>query len=510
MTRKLGIALGILLCIGCWALYRTSEKLMREKELLQQELDEYKQREGQSYVVERISKQMEDIAYQQKSISDKQREEAIYQMGVAEEMRLRAEGEQRKAQAFANNAEEERIKAESQRQLANQQRQQAEYAKTVADTLSYVAMGRSLASFSDIQYQAENFDLAALLAYASWKYTSDYKGDVYLSTIYNALSQNCGSYLTENIHRGGVVKIIPLTSNTYLSVSKYGEISRWSYEGTTVKSQQLFSNPALSFRDVCTDEEGTIFALSYDGVLLVVDKQGTASAIPLAKEAGMKQLAPMDARTLLIAAGKQLYIYDKGTKQISRTIDLPQRLSTLGKKEGEWLVFGNEGGVWRMDKLGNLIPEEMSVNGTATTYTYSPELKQAAIGTEKGEIFLMDNYGNTLKRIIGHNSRVTQVAFKGHHLISSSYDCSINMWDLSVAKQEKITLRTLSSWAYCFSLSEDNNIWTGEESGFVSRFSISPDDMAKLIHSKLTRDFTDDEWAYYIGDNVPRRSMINP
>ena len=53
-------------------------------------------------------------------------------------------------------------------------------------------------------------------------------------------------------------------------------------------------------------------------------------------------------------------------------------------------------------------------------------------------------------------------------------------------------------------MAEDNTIWTGDESGAVSRIMISPDEMAALIQSKLKRDFTDDEWSYYVGRNVPR------
>ena len=52
--------------------------LSRRVDALRDQLDEYKEKEGKSYVVERISKQMEDIAYQQKDISEKQREEAVF------------------------------------------------------------------------------------------------------------------------------------------------------------------------------------------------------------------------------------------------------------------------------------------------------------------------------------------------------------------------------------------------------------------------------------------------
>lgn len=133
--------------------------LSRRVDALRAQLDEYKEKEGKSYVVERISKQMEDIAYQQKDISEKQREEAVFQMGVAEQMRIRAEEEQKKAEAFSRNAVEARNMAENQRELAVQQQLRAEYARNVADTLSNVALGRALALLSNVQYRAGNKDV---------------------------------------------------------------------------------------------------------------------------------------------------------------------------------------------------------------------------------------------------------------------------------------------------------------------------------------------------------------
>ena len=167
-----------LLLAGVGILAYSNSLLSGQVDDLRAQLDEYKEQEGHSYVVERISKQMEEIAYQQKDISEKQREEAVFQMGIAEQMRMRAEEERKKAEEFSRNAVEARNMAESQRELAVQQQLQAEYARNVADTLSNVALGRALALLSNVQYRAGNKDVASLLAYASWKYTSEYNSKI--------------------------------------------------------------------------------------------------------------------------------------------------------------------------------------------------------------------------------------------------------------------------------------------------------------------------------------------
>ena len=148
------------------------------------------QKEKQSAVDRSISAQMEEIANQQREISDEQREEALQQTRVANEMRERSEAERHNAIIAQQNAiaSERRAldaydQAEQQRQIAEHQRIQAEFSKRVADTLSYLSLVRSLGSLSVNQYRAGNRDLATLLSYASYLFTSRYQGDVFYPTV---------------------------------------------------------------------------------------------------------------------------------------------------------------------------------------------------------------------------------------------------------------------------------------------------------------------------------------
>ncbi len=479
--------------------------LSRRVDALRVQLDGYKEKEDRSYVVERISKQMEDIAYQQKDISEKQREEAVFQMGVAEQMRIRAEEERKKAEAFSRNAVEARNMAESQRELAVQQQLRAEYARKVADTLSNVALGRALALLSNVQYRAGNKDVAALLAYASWKYTSEYKGNVYQPVIFNALGQTSESFVSRNLHKGGVTKIVQSSDgkNSYVSVSNYGEVNRWCYDEGFAENEVLFSNPEYSFRDVYWDENKVVYALSYDGRMLVINGKSIAGVL-LPEDNGWMRVVPFGKERLLLASAMHLYIYDKQEERITKTVSLSEPCSALGCKENQWLVFGKEGGLWRIGREGELVPQEHFIKEQVTAFSWSSDLKMGAVGVENGNIYLIDETGNVVKSLVGHRSRITQLEFKGKFLFSSSYDCTVSLWDTSASKQEAVSLKTLSGWVHCICISEGNMLWTGDESGAVSRVMISPDGMAALIQSKLKRDFTDDEWSYYVGRNVPR------
>ena len=444
--------------------------LSRQVDLLHTQLTAYQEKEGKSYVVERISKQMEDIAYQQKDISEKQREEAVFQMGVAKEMRLRAEEEQQRA---------------------------------------HVALGRALAMLSNVQYRAGNKEVAALLAYAAWQYTSEYKGNIYQPAIFSALGQTSESFITRNLHQGGTIKIVPCRKNghSYVSASNYGEIRSWKYEGGFSDNQLLFSNPDFSFRDLYVDAGDRIYALSYAGEMLIGDGGDAWQTIILPGNDGWKRVIPWGEKQLLLASTSGICIYDKERRRIVKDIPLPEPLTALGEKSGQWLAFGKAGSVWAISSSAELLLQKSWTQEPVTAFTWSDELDRGAIGVEGGNIYLIDARGNILNDLVGHRSRITQLEFKGHYLFSSSYDCTINLWDVLADKKEAVSLKTLSSWAHCFYISDENTLFTGDETGAVSRIMISPNEMAALIQRQLKRDFTDEEWAYYVGRNVPRRPM---
>lgn len=498
----------VLIVLACVMAFRNIH-LSRQVDLLHTQLTAYQEKEGKSYVVERISKQMEDIAYQQKDISEKQREEAVFQMGVAKEMRLRAEEEQKRAEEAAHHAAEARNMAEKQRELAVQQQRQAEHARNVADTLSHVALGRALALLSNVQYRAGNKEVAALLAYAAWQYTSEYKGNIYQPVIFNALGQTSESFITRNLHQGGITQIVPCSKNvhSFVSASNYGEIRSWKYEGGFSDNQLLFSNPDYSFRDLHVDAGDKIYALSYTGEMLIGDDGNAWQAVILPKETGWMRIVPWGEKQLLLASTSGICVYDKERRRIVKDTPLPEPLTALGEKSGQWLAFGKAGSVWAISSSAELLLQKSWTQEPVTAFTWSDELDRGAIGVEGGNIYLIDARGNILNDLVGHRSRITQLEFKGHYLFSSSYDCTINLWDVLADKKEAVSLKTLSSWAHCFYISDENTLFTGDETGAVSRIMISPNEMAALIQRQLKRDFTDEEWAYYVGRNVPRRPM---
>lgn len=249
------VALLAAAAVGYWGWYANQKRVSS----LESQLEELQKKERRSAVLQSVSSQMEEIAFQQKKISDEQREEALQQTRVATEMRERSEIErqnaiiaQQQAMASERKALDAYELAQNQREIAEQQRVQAVKSKRLADTLSYIALGRTLGALSLSQYKAGNTDMANLLSFAACVYTTRYHGDIYYPAIYQSLSECSQSKSEWTINEGVVrdIEFMPNKDNELVTVTTYGEVMQIVRDGNNLKTKTLLRDKRYDFRDV--------------------------------------------------------------------------------------------------------------------------------------------------------------------------------------------------------------------------------------------------------------------
>lgn len=229
------IAVPCILLTVCLVLYRAYRHSASDRERLALSLEEFRDKEKKSVLIQRVSQQMEEIAYQQKDISEKRRQEAVAQTQKANRMQQQAELARERALAAQLEAEKAYRMADEQKNLAMERQLQAEQSKRVADTLAFLALGRSLGTLSVTQYRSGNMELASLLAYTAWWFTKRYDGDVYHPAVFNALSLSCRQDQLWFGHKGAVTGI-KLLSEGEEKQEPVGILCRdWSLSASTVR-----------------------------------------------------------------------------------------------------------------------------------------------------------------------------------------------------------------------------------------------------------------------------------
>lgn len=483
---------------------------------LSTQVAELELQEKRSAVVRSVSKQMEEIAYQQKEISDEQREEAIQQKRVADEMRQRSEVErmnaliaQEQAVASERQAQDARQVAENQRLIAEHQRLQAELSKRITDTLSYVALARSLGSLSSIQSQLGNTELAELLAYSSYRFANRYKADIYYPAIFQSLLTASQSKRTWSVHRGSLMKVVPYSArgNSLVTVSSYGEIIRLRKEDDKIGSDQLFSNKDYDFRDVFTSGD-TIYAVSRTGHLVIFEHD-VPRVLPVNNLANPIGITPLDDHSLLLTGENGLAVYDVQRKIIVAWRELDFRITCTSRYNNHPIIFDDKGRQHLVTDINELLTTNIPFSGRVTAFASSKSTKRQAYGLSDGTIYLLDENTGKVTKLQGHLSRISKLKLNGHRLYSSSYDGTVKMWNTESEKIEAMTMISAGSWIMDFNFDNSKQyVLIGDQNGNLTEALLSVPMMVRLISSHLKRDFTPEEWNYYIGKNIPYESII--
>lgn len=483
----------------------------KEIDELKAQLEVLQRRDKQSAVLQSVSKQMEEIAYEQKKISDEQREEAEEQTKVANEMRQRSEEERHNAIIAQEKALESERMALDAYDIAEHQREVAEKNRRTADTLSYLALGRSLGALALTQFRAGNQEIGDLLSYASYLYTERYHGDVYYPAIYQALSQSSQSKNEWSRHSDAVynLEFLPKSDNKLISISSYGEILYHEINGNQLKTTTLFKDRNYDFRDIYINPKtNTIYVISRNGYLYVKNgKDVKFLEVPLVKPFKM-QLCP-DERYLLLIGETNLALFDQTTNTILGIKDLNYKVLLSARLEHKPLLFDDKGRMHLVKDLNNIDTRKIPVSGQVTAFASSNSSGLEAYGMKDGTIYLYDKNKN-VRKLVGHRSRISRIRVYQNRVFSSSYDGTINLWIATNEKIEPITLYTSNNWVLYFNYDRSKNyLWLGDQKGNLSQLLISVPMMVDRIKHKLKRNFTKDEWNYFIGEKIPYESFIS-
>lgn len=497
--------LGALLTTSAvWGYYAVKSK-NAEIAALENELKTLREKEKRSAIDREISRQLEAIAFQQEAVSDERRQEAERQSAIArmmtqkaDEERLRAISAQREAEISEKKALDALENAEKQRLIAEDKQREAEYSKSVVDTLSYLGLGRSLASLSSTKYIAGEKEMATLLAGASCYFTTHYNGDLYEPSVFRALSLAGGGGQKFQPGEGCISATAFLKDGSLISVSTYGEI----FHCENNSSKVIFRNKELDFRALALEGDGTGYALSFTGELVKIQKN-TCTRIALDDMARAKILCKLSSGNLIIATANKIALFDTKNDKIVKTADHLQEITCIAACK----LFDAAGKMYEITENIDLKPLDSKINTTVTAYTEALGGRYKAFGTKDGSIYYCSHDGK-ITELTGHRSKITALSFTPYGLLSSSLDKTVRLWTANSGKVEPITVHTAQNWVMCMAVREGySRLVSGDAGGAIEISPISADEMLSNLKQKLTREMSADEWNYYIGKNIQQISI---
>lgn len=525
MSRQVSVPV-IAAAMASAATYFVCDSIRNEEmEALQDKIAELEATAKEAKVTQRISEQMEDIAFQQKSISDKQREAAENQKKIADIERGKAEIErglaqaaERKALASAEEAEQMRRLADEQREEAVRNMKAAELARAQTDTLYYLSLGSTLAQ-SAMSFGNNVSNLSRLLAYSSWYYTTQYGGDEYDEAVFKAILFSSGNIERINSVLKGNVRALRVVDidkgRCALGVTDIGELFCFN----TKSIRRLFTAGNFNFRDMDVADNEVFVTITSDGIVNTFGYESMAKNMP--KERLKVQLhGSSQWRKIRKLKNHDAFIAISDTKVIwldAKTLDVIAEQpikgdpTTIGFENDIIHIFGKDNTHYISDKPGIIAQLPLSnIDMRITAYHYIESYNYHVIGTENGDIHIIDNEGNITATLTGHEGGITALGDTQNFIVSTGYDRRLRYWDISNGKSIIANFTVaFDKWPLTFVIDqEEAMIWIGNSDGHVNRYCINPTMNAQSTQALITKDFTKAEWDRYIGPLVPYRSFM--
>jgi WD40 repeat protein len=301
---------------------------------------------------------------------------------------------------------------------------------------------------------------------------------------------------------------MPKESNSIVTCSTYGELMIHKRNGDQLQSKTLLSNPIYDFRDILVDDE-VIYSISRNGHLAIID-HGAAQILDLSKLTHPSAISEMDKDNLLLIGDHGIAQYNKKKKMITAYKELDFKVISSSRYDYKPLLFDDQGRQHQVQDINKLVTTNIPVRGKVTAFASSKNTKQRVYGMSDGTIYLFDEKSGKISKLDGHLSRISKLKMNGNKLYSSSYDGTMKLWNTNSDKIEPMTLITTGSWIMNFIFDGSKQyVWMGDQNGVLTMALISVPMMVDRISNKLKRDFTVEEWNYYIGRKIPFESFMS-
>ncbi len=460
-----------------------------------------------------------ELAEQERIKAEQSAQEAIYAKNQSENarkyavfMQILAEDQSKLAKSEAEKARLEKLRADEQRQIAEKAKNTAIVASDSANTLSYLALARALALKAQNNYTDPQINL--LLAYQAYLYNNKYGGFEGNPDIYNALRFAQAASGFSNVIEINNKKLISFyIKNADLIIHTADNILiNYSIRAKeTVDSKSLFKTKVPVNTSYFLSDEHLVIGFEDKKQSLVFlstgnkyDLKGHSELIRAADKNPVKEEFATAGRDKRI----NIYKLTADNQSPIKSFKCTDRVNALKyTADGKHLIAaGNDGSItlWNIE-TGEQQLLEKKEGARALSIGQNSKRDILAVGFENGSVVLFypnQNYGkkdyllgNTgIKAIdISSNNSLLSIS-KENKKIDINYINEINQNTIKIMDNDvKVKSLIFSKSDRLYGLCEDNTIRFWEKSNKIYAYAV------KFM---IKRNFTEEEWKTYVGENV--------
>jgi len=220
----------------------------------------------------------------------------------------------------------------------------------------------------------------------------------------------------------------------------------------------------------------------------------------------LKRMEPTE-KQMLVFSEQGMALFDMATGSIVKEKALPFKIVTICRYDNEPILFDDKGYQYIVKSYDKIIKEKVPVSGQTTAFAESKNQHVKAYGMGDGTIYFINAQGKAVK-LSGQRSRISKIKFDGERLYTASYDGTLCLWLINMEKMEPNTLFTTPGWIVNFTYDPKKiSIWAGDQKGNITEACISVPVLVNRLKNNIKRDFTREEWNYYVGRRIPYETI---
>lgn len=506
-----------------------SEKKALEKEKIasaEQRVAEQQKREAVSQ--KRIAEQQQQIAEQQQIITEEQKQYAVEQQKIAEDQKK--EALQQKQQAdFAKSiaiqakdeAEKQKQDAINQKKIADSERLKAEVSEKNTMRLRLLAIARSMA-IQSVKIQ-NNPQLTNLLAFNAYLYNDRNNGPENEPDIFTALSNAVQDNLILRNHSDGV-RSLAVLNNALISCSDDGSVIMWNINYLSASPTPI-PLPEAAKKGVRTitlsrDENWIAFGTTTGNIYLKKTKSLEGNATTLSGNGFVITGISFNYDNSLLAAvgsDRKLRLWKISSSTITSSVidsSVGKFLSVAFHPKQNLILAGDEKGRLTLHNLENNSKKILIENGKAiTSITFNYDGTSFLVGNSIGGIQFWEtnNLNNKPVELLGHTSSINSIRFFNdtETFATASSDRIIRVWNLNKLNELPLVIDSHDSWIYDVAFSKDGTkLFSASEDRTIQARTIKSSLVAKTLKSKLSRNFSFEEWNKFVGEDIPYEKSL--
>jgi WD40 repeat protein len=455
--------------------------------------------------------------------ADDAKNKALKAKNEADILRLKEEEAKNIAEGLKQEAEEQKLLAIAQKEIAIQSKIEADIAKEKAEKLRLLEIGHSLAIQTQRMEKNVYPDLTNLLALTAYNFNKNHGGETDDADVFNALyfaAENKEEQMFTKHEDAVRVLTYSPDGRHFASGGDDGKVILWDAQNPQEEAI-IFDVPGTGYSNIRTLKfaKDKLIASTAGGALLVwdIDSENRKPLIVSELGSSIKSISVND-RDGIIAAGN-----DAGQILIWRNADMlnaADTIASMGERlnaidfvpgKDELAITLEKSGLTFIDMKGNTVRQIAAKGKSFHSIGFSNDGKWLAVGTVNGNILLwrQDDLENVFKELNAHDSGISAFAFKPDNkiLASSSRDGEIKLWVLDKLDNQPRTLIGHNRWIWDIDFSPDGNtVISGSSDNTVRKWLVNTESLAekliKRLCAKQGRNFTQEEWNKYIGEDV--------